>query len=226
MERAVLSWSGGKDAASALFELDGESIRVEKLLTTISESTGRSSMHGVRRELYEAQATALGLPLDVVPLPDSPDDETHAKLMNEQMARCADDGFDRVVFGDVFLEDVRAYREERLERTPIDGAWPLWGVDTTELVRSFLEAGFEAIVVAANDEHFDREDTGQQLDEAFLDDLPSDVDAGGEHGAFHTFVVDGPIFEMPVRVRRGERVSRSVGNDTTMHYCDLLPTDG
>ena len=220
--RAVLSWSGGKDATYALFEIEGTSLRVEELLTTISESTGRSSMHGVRRELYEAQAAALDLPINVVTLPDAPDNEEYAKLMNRVMEGYAEGGIDRVVFGDIFLEGIREYREERLGQTPIDGAWPLWGVDTTEFVDSFLDAGFEAIVVAANDEQFDPEDTGRPLDEAFLDDLPPEVDPAGEHGEFHTFVVDGPIFESRVRVETGERVSRPVGNDTTMHYCDLL----
>lgn len=225
MERAVLSWSGGKDAAYALYELEDASIRVEELLTTVSESTGRSTMHGVRRALYEEQASALGLPINVVALPESPDAEAYEAIMNEQMERYADAGIDRVVFGDISLEDVREYREERLRKTPIDGEWPLWGVDTDRFVRSFLEAGFEATVVAVNAEYFDREDAGRAVDETFLDGLPATVDPAGERGEFHTFVHDGPIFDTPVRVATGERVSRTVGEDTTMHFCDLVPVD-
>ena len=225
MERAVLSWSGGKDAAYALFALDGTAIHVEELLTTVSESTDRSTMHGVRRALYEEQGSALGLPITIVALPDDPSNEEYEAIMNDRMARYADSGIDRVVFGDLFLEDVRSYRQERLRNTPLDGSWPLWGTDTNQFIRAFLDAGFEAIVVAADADHFDQEVTGRTIDESFLADLPSAVDPAGEYGEFHTFVCDGPPFETPVRVTTGDRVTRSVGRDTTMHYCDLLPVE-
>lgn len=221
MERAVVSWSGGKDAAFALYELRDGPIVVEELLTTVSETTDRSSMHGVRRELYEAQAAALGLPITVIELPDSPSNAEYEETMNDQMHAYHERGFDRVVFGDLALEDVRRYREDRLEDCPIDGCWPIWGTDTREHMDRFLDAGFEAIVVAVNDEHFSRADPGITVDRSFLEALPEDVDPAGEHGAFHTFVADGPGFDERVPVELGERVTREVGEGTTMHYVDL-----
>lgn len=221
MERVVVSWSGGKDAAYALFELASSAVVVDELLTTVSETTGRSSMHGIHRSVYEAQAEAIGLPITLLELPDSPSNEAYEAAMNEQMEAYHARGFDRVVFGDLALEDVRRYREDRLEDCPLDGCWPIWGTDTREHMERLLAAGFEAIVVAVDDGHFSRSDLGTLVDESFLASLPAEVDPAGEHGAFHTFVVDGPIFDARVPVELGERVTRDVGEGTTMHYGEL-----
>ncbi|WP_227353142.1 adenine nucleotide alpha hydrolase [Haladaptatus salinisoli] len=211
----VLSWSGGKDAAFALRELDD----VAELLTTVSEN-GRSSMHGVRRELYEAQAESVGLPIRFVELPEDCPNEGYESRMAAAMAEYESREIERVAFADLFLEDVRAYREERLAGTEIDGCWPLWGRDTDEQIRAFLDAGFRATVVAVDGSKLGASFAGRELDEAFLADLPTGVDPCGENGEFHTFVWDGPGFDSPVSFELGEAVTREVG-DGEFHYRDL-----
>lgn len=222
MQRTVLSWSGGKDAALALSALaSSTTVSVDELLTTVSAETDRSSMHGVRRSLYVAQADALGIPISFVELPESPSNEEYESIMDERMRRYHERGFDRVAFGDLALEDVRAYREDRLASCPVDGLWPLWGMDTRAVVDRVLDAGYRAIVVVVDAERLPKSAAGAVFDRAFLEDLPDGVDPAGESGEFHTFVVDGPGFDARVPVERGERVTREVGEGTPMHYCDL-----
>ncbi|WP_458185896.1 Dph6-related ATP pyrophosphatase [Haladaptatus sp. NG-WS-4] len=213
----VLSWSGGKDAAFALYELGRDD--VSELLTTISEN-GRSSMHGVRRELYERQADSLGLPIRFVELPEDCSNEEYESRMATVMADYASSGIDRIAFADLYLEDVRSYREKRLAETEIEGVWPLWERDTADQIRSFLDAGFRATVVAVDGSTLDTSFAGRDLDTGFLADLSDDVDPCGENGEFHTFVRDGPVFDVPVSVEVGKTVTRRVG-DGEYHYCDL-----
>lgn len=225
MDDVALAWSGGKDCAMALHELRAaDDIAVVELLTTIDCDHGRSSMHGVRAELHERQAAALGLPINLVSLPSEPSNDVYERVMARELHRYRDRGIRQIVFADVFLEDVRAYREEQLDGTGLDGYWPLWGRDTTELVASFLDAGFRAIVVAADATAFDESAVGRPFDDAFLDDLPPDVDPCGERGEFHTFVWNGPGFEAAVSVEVGETVTRPVG-DGEFHYADLQLVD-
>ncbi|PSQ19846.1 ATP-binding protein [Halobacteriales archaeon QS_8_69_26] len=237
IDRAVLSWSGGKDAALALHELAGSGgeggsgdvggapeIAVERLLTTVSAATDRVTMHGVRPELVERQAAAAGLPLDVLELPADPSNEEYEAAMTGQLREYADRGIDRAVFADVFLSDVRAYREENLSDTPLSGYWPLWGRDTEDLVEELLAAGFRATVVCVDGSALDRSFVGRDLDRDCLADLPEGVDPCGENGEFHTFVRDCPAFEAPVHVETGERVTRTVAG-SEFHYCDLLPAE-
>ncbi|WP_232703104.1 ATP-binding protein [Halobacterium wangiae] len=216
----AVSWSGGKDCAVALRELRADpDVVVAGLLTTVREDVQRSSMHGVRREHHEAQADALGLPLRVVELPaDVGNDEYEARMRTAHDAM-ASDGVERVVFADLFLADVRAYREANLADTPLDGCWPLWGRDTTDLAREFAE-DFDAVVVCVDDDALDASFVGRTFDRAFLADLPGDVDPCGEHGEFHTFVRDGPGFDEPVAVEPTDCVTKTVG-DGTFHYCEL-----
>jgi uncharacterized protein (TIGR00290 family) len=211
----VLSWSGGKDAAYALFEL-GE---VTELLTSIAEN-GRSSMHGVRRELYDAQADALGIPIRYVELPMECSNEEYAARMASVMDEYESRGVERIAFADLFLEDIRTYRKERLAETGIEGCWPVWNPDTDEQIRAYLNAGFRATVVAVDDDTLDASFAGRELDEAFLADIPGGVDPCGENGEFHTFVWDGPVFDSPVSVEVGDTVTKAVG-DGKYHYCDL-----
>lgn len=220
MDEVVVAWSGGKDCALALAELQGDGVDVHELLTTVDRETGRSTMHGVRRGLHEQQAAALGLPINLVELPPEPDNETYEAIMARELDRYRRRGVDRVVFADVFLEDVRSYREDQLEGTELEGWWPLWGRDTTAITEAFLDRGFEAIVVAADADLFDASAVGRPFDEEFLRELPADVDPCGEHGEFHTFVRNAPIFEEPVPVEVGETVTRPVG-DGEFHYADL-----
>jgi len=216
----AVSWSGGKDCAVALRELRADpEVTVAELLTTVREDVQRSSMHGVRREHHEAQADALGLPLRVVELPaDVGNDEYEARMAAAHDAM-ASDGIDRIAFADLFLEDVRAYREANVADAPIDGVWPLWGRDTAEFAREFADE-FDAVVVCVDDEALDADFAGRTFDRGFLADLPGGVDPCGEHGEFHTFVRDGPGFDERVGVEPRERVTKSVG-DGTFHYCEL-----
>ncbi|WP_049969284.1 Dph6-related ATP pyrophosphatase [Haladaptatus cibarius] len=215
--RTVLSWSGGKDAAYALFELGTDD--VTELLTTISEN-GRSSMHGVRQKLYEKQAESIGLPIRFVELPQECSNEEYESRMADVMAEYESLGIERVAFADLFLEEIREYRENQLAETNIDGYWPVWNRDTDEQIEAFLDAGFRATVVAVDGSLLDLAFAGRELDSAFLADLPENIDPCGENGEFHTFVWDGPIFDAPVSVETGEVVTREVG-DGKFHYCDL-----
>ncbi|WP_231186003.1 ATP-binding protein [Haladaptatus sp. DYF46] len=213
--KTVLSWSGGKDAAYALFEL-GE---VTELLTSVGEN-GRSSMHGVRRELYDAQAEALGIPIRYIELPMECSNEEYESRMAAVMAEYETRGIERVAFADLFLEDIRAYRKEQLAGTDIEGSWPVWNPDTDEQIRRYLDAGFRATVVTVDGAELDASFAGRELDESFLADVPDGVDPCGENGEFHTFVWDGPTFDSPLSVEVGETVTKEVG-DGEYHYCDL-----
>jgi len=215
----VLSWSGGKDAAFALWELRRVGDDPVELLTTLG-ANDRSSMHGVRRDLYAAQAEALGVPIRFVELPEEPSNDEYEERMAAVVADYESRGVDRMAFADLFLDDVRAYREERLADADVDAVFPLWGRDTDEQARAFIDAGFRATVVAVDGDALDPSFAGRAFDADFLAALPEDVDPCGEHGAFHTFVHDGPVFEHPVPVATGDVVAREVG-DTVVHYCDL-----
>jgi uncharacterized protein (TIGR00290 family) len=226
MDPAALAWSGGKDAAFALHAIRGAAdpeVHVERLLTTYSAGTGRTSMHGLRPELIERQADALGLPLDLVELPPDPSNEAYEAAMAAAMADLADRGIERVAFADLYLSGIREYREGNLEDTPVSGYWPLWGRDTAELAREFLDAGYRATVVCVDDD-LGPSFVGREFDRAFLADLPEGVDPCGENGEFHTFVRDGPAFSAAVPVRRGRTVTRDLG-EGRFHYRDLLLDD-
>jgi len=221
--RTCLNWSGGKDAALALSSLlDEDRYEVVRLLTTVSAEYNRSTTHGVRPELHDEQAAALGLPLQTVELPEGVTDKQYAERMRTVHRELAEADIDAVAFGDVFLDDVREYREGRLATVPVGGVWPLWGRDTTELVEELFDRGFEATVVCVDDDALDESFVGRPFDRAFVDDLPPDVDPAGEYGEFHTFVTDSPMFDRPVAVSRGERVTR-LSPEGTFHYCDLVP---
>lgn len=222
MERVVVSWSGGKDASLALHELRADPDReVVELFTTVHEDDGRLSMHGVRGDLVERQAAALGIPLRTVPIPADADNETYAARLAAPMADYAARGVDSVAFADIFLEGVREYREQRLAGPALDGAWPLWGRDTEALVREFVEAGFRARVACVDGDALGPEWAGRQVDAAFFAALPDGVDPCGEHGEFHTFVTDGPGFAETLRVEVADVVTKPVG-DGEYHYADLV----
>ncbi len=222
--RTVLSWSGGKDAAYALAEMSREAdVTVEGLLTTIGADTNRSSMHGVRRELYERQAAAMGIPIEFVELPAETTNETYERTMAAVIDEYANRGIERIAFADLHLDDVRAYREERLSGSALDGYWPLWGRDTAALAADFIER-FSATVACVDGDVLDRSFAGRAFDAEFLAGLPEAVDSCGENGEFHTFVWDGPPFDGPVGIERGGTVTRAVG-DGEFHYCDLLANE-
>lgn len=223
MEQAVVSWSGGKESALALQEVREESaIDIAELLTMVAAESERTSFHGVRPSLVEQQADALGVPVRFVPIAADTTGAEYTERMTAVFADYADRGIERLILGDVFLEDQDDYRDEAMSEVGFTSYCPLLGVDTGELIRRFLDRGFEATTVCV-DAELGRAFLGRRIDEGFLADLPSDTDPAGEDGEYHTFVHEGPGFENPVAFETGEVVEREVG-ETTMLYCDLLPT--
>ncbi len=219
-EKLLLSWSGGKDSAMALYELRASGrYEVVALLTTVAREYDRISHHGVRVDLLERQAAALGVPLHKVELPaEGCTNEVYEAAMAEALERYIDAGVHAVAFGDIFLRDLREYRERNLARAGMRGVFPIWERDTTELVETFLELGFRARVACVDADKLNASFAGRELDRAFLRDLPGGIDPCGENGEFHTFVYDGPLFAEPVPVEVGEVVTRD-----GRHFADLLP---
>lgn len=183
-------------------------LEVVGLLTTLNEAHGRVSIHGVRRELVEAQAKSLGLPLHWVPLPDACTNDVYETRMSQTMNGWKDAGVTHVIHGDLFLEDVRAYREKKLALVGMVGVFPIWGEDTTKLARHCIDAGFKPILCSVDTEQLDARFCGRAFDGSLLAELPSSVDPCGERGEFHTFVWDAPIFSHPVPVVTGQTVVR------------------
>ena len=192
--------------------------RIAALLTTVTEEYDRISMHGVRRALLERQAESLGLPLHAVSIPPQCNNATYEQRMKEELERHFARGVRRVAFGDIFLEDLRAYREKNLALVGMRAVFPIWKRDTRELAREFVRLGFRAIAVCVDPRVLNASFAGRELDASFFADLPPGVDACGENGEFHTFVFDGPVFEKPIPVRVGEKVMRD-----GFCFCDLLP---
>lgn len=221
-EPILFCWSGGKDSAMALHALQqNSSVRVASLLTTVTEGYERISMHGVQRELLAAQATSLGLALDEVRIPPQCVNPIYEARMETALRRHFDSGVRRVAFGDIFLEDLRQYREKNLSRIGMTAIFPIWKRDTQELARHFVATGFRAITVCVDTRALDPSFSGREFDETFFRDLPATVDPCGENGEFHTFVFDGPIFQQPIEFTKGEIVDRD-----GFIFCDLIPATG
>jgi uncharacterized protein (TIGR00290 family) len=220
VEKVLFTWSGGKDSGLALHALleDG-SLEVAALLTTVTEPYDRVSMHGVRRGLLEAQARAIGLPLEIIALSADSGNEEFEEKMAARLRRYRAEGISRVAFGDIFLEDLRKYREENLARVNMAGLFPLWNQGSGELAHRFIRLGFRSVIVCVDTQVLDRRFAGREFDESLLRELPESVDPCGENGEFHSFVYDGPIFREIVRFTRGEAVLR----DGRFLFQDLLP---
>jgi uncharacterized protein (TIGR00290 family) len=214
----ALSWSGGKDSALTLWTLRCQGLEPDALITTVTDEYDRISMHGVRRELLAMQADALGIPLVEVCIPPECVNETYEQRMAEAFASPPLSSVETVAFGDLFLQDVRAYREERLIAAGRRGLFPLWERDTGELAREFITAGFQAIIACLDPRALDPSFAGRAYDEQLLADLPAGVDPCGENGEFHTFVHAGPIFSEPIACEIGEVVERE-----GFVFCDVLP---
>lgn len=205
----LLSWSSGKDSAWALHVLQGDpSVQVVGLLTTLNERAHRVAMHAVRESLLDEQASALGLSLTKVYLPDPCSNADYERAMSKAMRDARHQGVDAIAFGDLFLEDIRRYREENLAPTGIEPIFPLWGTPTTDLARKMVAAGLRAIVTSVDPAQLDPRFAGRVFDQAFLEDLPDGVDCCGENGEFHTFAYAGPMFEQPLAVTPGRAVTR------------------
>jgi uncharacterized protein (TIGR00290 family) len=218
--KVIMSWSSGKDSAYALHTyLQDENHEVAALLTTVTQGYDRISMHGVRRSLLKDQANSLGIPLEEVLIPMQCTDEDYGQLMQKTLEKYGSVGVGGVVFGDLFLEDVRNYREERLGRVGMQAIFPIWGTDTAVLAHSFIDLGFRAVVTCVDTEALDGEYVGREYDRSFLADLPASVDPCGESGEFHTFVYAGPMFSRMIEFKRGEKVLR----EDRFYFCDLIP---
>jgi uncharacterized protein (TIGR00290 family) len=217
-EPILFCWSGGKDSAMALHTLLQQSdIRIAALLTTVTEGYERISMHGVRRELLERQAQSAGLPLHEVRIPPQCVNPIYEARMEEALRFHLAQGVRKVAFGDIFLEDLRAYREKNLARIGMTALFPIWKRDTRELIRQFHASRFRAVAVCVDSKVLDPSFAGRELDESFFRDLPAQADPCGENGEFHTFVFDGPIFRSHIPVRTGEIVNRD-----GFIFCDLM----
>lgn len=217
--RVWLSWSSGKDSSWALHVLRSQDeVDVVGLLTTINQDASRVAMHAVRDQLLDLQAAAAGLPVFKVHIPSPCPNEVYEQAMSEAMTHAKAGGIDAMAFGDLFLEDVRRYRLERMADTGIDCLFPLWGIDTSELARTMVGSGLKAHVTCIDPKQLDASFVGRTFDAQFLDDLPAGADPCGENGEFHTFAYEGPMFEQPIPVLPGEVVKRG-----GFVFADLLP---
>ncbi|MDP4283160.1 MAG: diphthine--ammonia ligase [Bacteroidota bacterium] len=237
--KSFFNWSGGKDSTLALYHiLKDENYSIEKLLTNINSEHRRISMHGVREELLELQAAAIGIPLKKLVLPDQPSMTEYEEYMMQTMNQLRQQGYTHSVFGDIFLEDLKKYRETQLAKVGMTGVFPIWKRGSAELIHEFIDLGFKTIVVCVNEKYLDKSFCGRIIDENFIADLPGNVDVCGENGEFHTFAFDGPLFKNPVTFSKGEIVYRKYAapKDQTdncfqdapieeygFYFCDLLP---
>lgn len=231
--KTYFNWSTGKDSALALYYLlQDKNYDVAHLLTSVNKQHDRVSMHGVRRSLLQQQINALDIPYSTIELPEEPSMGEYETIMRETVSGLQQQGFNCAAFGDIFLEDLKKYREQQLATLNIKTVFPLWKKDTRELLTEFIQLGFKAILVCINADLLDPSFAGRIIDEYFIKDLPPNVDVCGENGEFHTFCFDGPIFKEPIRFEIGEKVYRTYnapasGADTSFQrdigfwFCDL-----
>lgn len=228
-----LNWSGGKDSSLCLLEAQRQGLPVNALLTSVNSTYNRISMHGVRRELLYQQAAALSLTLHTIEMPEQPGMQEYETTMRQKVQELQQAGFTHAMFGDIFLEDLRLYRETQLQQMNIEPLFPLWKRETATLMKEFIKHGFKAVVVCVNERFLNKSFCGREIDESFVNDLPSGVDICGENGEYHSFVYDGPVFSKPIRFTKGDIVSRQYKNPSgqqnseaenyAFYFCDLLP---
>ena len=238
MTNAYMNWSGGKDSSLALYKIIiQKEFIISYLLTCVNKEFDRISMHGVRTELLKLQAKAIGISLEIIELPEQPSMEEYEQILNKQVLQLKNKGINHTIFGDIFLEDLRKYREEKLKPIGIKAHFPLWKISTKTLMNEFISLGFKAIIVCVNSKFLDQTFCGRIIDETFINDLPENVDVCGENGEYHSFVFDGPIFKSPVLYTIGEIVYREYKQpkvneddicsdnpaDFGFYFCDLLP---
>ncbi len=235
--KTYFNWSTGKDSALALYYLlQNKEFSIDKLVTSINSHHDRVSMHGLKRELMIRQAAETGIPLTTIELPEEPTMEEYNTIMSSLVAELKNEKFTHTGFGDIFLEDLRNYREQQLKQHNISCLFPLWKKDTTKIAQEFFNLGFKAIVICIKSELLDESFIGREFDQSFVRDLPANVDPCGENGEFHTFCYDGPIFNNPIQFEIGEKIYREYKNpakkeenskDKSMGFwfCDLLPKE-
>jgi len=216
----LISWSGGKDSSLALYEIQkSRDYEVAALITTITSDYDRVSMHGLRTILLDEQASSLNIPLEKIFISKNASNDEYESRLKEGLLKYKQLGIRDVVFGDLFLEEIKKYREALLQKIGMQCVFPIWKRDTVKLAKKFIELGFKAITVCVDSNVLGKEFAGREFDEHFLDDLPKAIDPCGENGEFHTFVYDGPIFKNPIDHELGEIVLR----DERFYYCDILP---
>ncbi len=230
--KAIFNWSGGKDSSLCLHQvLTEKSFNIQYLLTTLNGQNKRVSMHGVAESLLDKQAKSIGLPLKKIFLPESPSMGEYDKLISDFLLKAKSENIDTSIFGDIFLEDLREYREKQLSTLGFKAEFPLWKRDTKEIANDFIAKGFKTIIVSVDARHLDESFAGRIFDEDFLNDLPEDVDPCGENGEFHSFVFDGPIFKKPIYFTKGKTVYKEYKSHSKespdekfgFWYCDLIP---
>jgi len=220
MEKILFTWSGGKDSALALYELQkSRQFEIAALITTVTTDYDRISMHGVRNVLLKQQVESLGLPLETIQISKESSNQEYEAKISDIFKLYREKGVSSVAFGDIFLEDIRKYREDNLAKVGLKGLFPLWKRDTEELAFKFIELGFKAVISCVDSEFLDRSFAGRAFDKKFLSELPENVDPCGENGEFHSFVFDGPIFRDKILYEEGNIVLRN----NRFYYCDLLP---
>jgi uncharacterized protein (TIGR00290 family) len=216
----LLSWSGGKDSSLALYEIQKSGkYEITSLITTVTEEYDRVSMHGLRTVLLEQQAESLNIPLEKVFISKNASNDEYESKFNEVLSRFKQSGIKEVVFGDLYLEDIKKYREELLQKIGMQCVFPIWKRDTAKLALEFIESGFKAVTVCVDSNVLGEEFAGREFNKQFLNDLPEGIDPCGENGEFHTFTYDGPVFNTPISHELGEIVLR----DERFYYCDILP---
>ena len=218
-KKIVFAWSGGKDSSMALHEISRRpDIRVVALITTVTADYKRISMHGVRETLLERQAESIGIPLEKVFISKNSSNEEYETKMRTLLLKYKAEGVNSVAFGDIFLEDLKKYREDNLAKIGMNGIFPIWKRDSRELAERFIKNGFKAVITCVDTDKIDAKFAGRAFDEEFLKELPPTADPCGENGEFHSFAFDGPIFKTPIDFKIGETVLR----DERFNYCDLL----
>ncbi len=236
---AIVNWSGGKDSTLALHRvLKEKKFDIKYLLTTLSEKYKRISMHGVREELLEQQAAAIGIPLKKIYLPENASMLVYNDIMEQTLQQLKKENIQHAIFGDIFLEDLRKYREEQLQKLGFTAHFPLWKEDSKELLNEFLSLGYKTILVCINEKQLDKRFAGRVIDNNFITELPPAVDPCGENGEFHSFVFEGPVLKTTIPFTKGEVVYRQYvaveeddncfsSNpqpfDNGFYYCDLIP---
>ena len=222
-EKAVMFWSGGKDSAFALYKILRENkYEVVYLLTTVNENFRRISMHGVREALLDEQAKSIGIPLLKMYVREASNTE-YEKNLEIVLAKLKAEGINKVLFGDIFLEDLKKYRDDNLSKLGMEGIYPLWKKDTEKLINEFIDSGFKTITCCVNDAYFNENGVGQEVSEDFIAGLPEDIDPCGENGEFHTFCFEGPIFKYPIPFKIGEKLYKPIEIKFNAESSCILP---
>ena len=230
-KKAIFNWSGGKDSSLCLHQvLTEQSFNIQYLLTTLNGQNKRVSMHGIAESLLDMQAKSIGLTLKKIYLPETPSMGEYDKLISDFLQKAKSEDINTSIFGDIFLEDLREYREKQLAKLGFKAEFPLWKRDTKEIAQDFINKGFKTIIVSVDARFLDQSFAGRIFDESFLNDLPANVDPCGENGEFHSFVFDGPIFKTPIFFEKGEVVYKEYKSHSKENpdekfgfwYCDLI----